>query len=1056
MERIAKLKNLSSKRVAFIYGQNTQDRFLTNDYREIDFEDALFEMLHVQGFERIVFFGYDRRIYFKDDRSRELTAPQGVQQSTRQSSPTSGLKSPLGTKRGGPSDPSSTQNQALMTGYSRIDDPSAIILLDRLIRDSSIQTAIVITQAEQTLDLLNRATEIRLGRWTTLPSTNRNVCVMVFSCENLKDEIEKDSRTLPVEEFCNFVRNSAGIELEENCFKVPSPEEQEVNRMLNYARLMFTKPVEWKNIKKVRTLVANDGKPLQDWLLKFRGNSFSEISVGQIAPLLSSARPNSTQTWEETLDSMVGMETIKQTIHSRAKFFENSIGKNTNKPPFLHMAFLGNPGTGKTTVAELMGEVYRDIGALRRGHVVSKTPADFVKGSEDATIRQTIEYVHEALDGVLFIDEAYQLADNDSFGTGQKVIDTLVPLMVKYADRFALVVAGYERQMKNFLENKKQSGMSRRIPQRNRIIFKDLGPDELYEVFTRSLKRDGLVFTSSFEEQMRKIIKGLYKTRDPLTFGNAGVMETLAVDIIEKYRGTVGTNRTKPDETLTVEHIPENYKCFLPPKDPREGKLMEELNKLIGLNAVKKDIAKLRNDLLAKKAREELGQPVEDKPLNVVFKGNTGTGKTTVARLYAKMLRQLGLITQEKTKVVRPDNLIAGYVGQTHDKAMAQFMDSVDGVLMIDEVHNLAVEEKGTSFNREAISALMEFMDNFRDRVVIIIAGYPEGVDNFLRSDPGLGPRFTTEIKFEDYTSDELVEIFKVLCEDYKILLPSIMLPQIKVFFDQIRYLQGAGFQNARNATTLFNRLRDCQNERYVKAFDVQELTTFLPEDLSSIKSELIGDEVINYKHYDLVSHLPADTTLPDFSAVTDAVGLIRVESSKDASQRGTGSGFIVAPQGLLMTAYHVVESCDKFKFRLNGTETELEATLLGYDKDNDLAILSLPITRLYPFLPLITKDEQIQLLTEIQTFGYPLGEQFGQEITITDGVVSSIRENNRLLQITSPVTHGNSGGPVVRKADRKVIGVLCSGAKDTRAQMNFASNINLIHELFGINPKEN
>jgi Holliday junction resolvasome RuvABC ATP-dependent DNA helicase subunit len=1062
MERLAKLEKLSSRRIAFIYGQNTQDLFLTTDYREINFDQAIFEILRAQGYKRIVFFGYDRRLYFMDEDSRTLTSPQQGQQTPRSQNLTAGLSGPLGNRKVGTPEPATSQKQNQpATGYSRMDDPSTVMLLDNLMRDEKVQTAIVITQAEQTLDFLNRPSEIRIGRWGTLPTRNKNLCVMVFSCENLHKSLNEDNNTLPIDEFRNYVQNSHGNELEEYCFKVPPAGDEEVKRMLNYIRLSHSKEIDWQQFDKMGTLIANDGKPLLTWMHELKQPPIKEICLYHVTPKLSSARPNATLTWQETLDDMVGMEEIKHQIESRSIYYRDlnariKTGKSSNPSPFMHMAFLGNPGTGKTTVAELMGEVLRDIGALKKGHVVSKAPEDFMKGTDDATSRQTEEFVQEALDGVLFIDEAYRLADADSFGTGQKVIDTLVTLMVKHRSRFALIVAGYEHQMKDFLENKKQAGMSRRIPARNRIIFNDLNPEGLYEVITRWLEREELNRTNSFEEQMIRIIEGIYKTRDPLTFGNAGAMETLAEEVYERYLTVHHENGTKPDRMLTIDHIPEKYNCFLPPDNPREEILMEELNKLVGLQSVKKDITKLRNNLLAKKAREELGQPVANSPLNLVFKGNTGTGKTTVAYLYANMLKQLGMITKEKTKVVRPEDLIGRYVGHTPGIAMEQFKESLDGVLMIDEVHNLAAtNESGIDYRREATSTLMKFMDTYKDRVVIIIAGYPGGVDNFLRSDAGLGPRFTTEILFEDFTSVELVEIFKRRCDDYKIFLPTAMLPQIQTYFDTLRYQQGSGYRNARNAIALFERLRDCQNERYVKTFDSEELKTFLPEDLNSILAELNIESFIDYRHFDLVSHLPSETTLPNLDSVTEAVGLLKVESTKDASQRGTGSAFIVSPEGLLMTAYHVVESSDKFKFRMNDTEAELQATLLGFDEESDLAILTLPVTRSYPYLPLIREDEIIQRSTEVLTFGYPLGEQFGQEITVSDGTVSSLRDNNRIIQITNPVTHGNSGGPVVRKEDRKVIGVLCSGAKDTRAQMNFATNITLVHKLFGINPQE-
>lgn len=1065
MERLEKIRDLSPNRFIFVDGIYTLDHFITQDYRELAFEDALFEALRAQEFKRIVFCGYDRRIYFKDKVSEELSSPAYIlnKQSQNPDPDTIGLgmKGPLGNKK-----ISNRKAEAIPTGYNGIDNASMVRTLDFLMRDTKHRTAIVITQAEQTLDNLEQgnASTLRIGRWTDIPSVNENVCVMVFAGVNLKNKIEdphsyKDY--IPIREFSELLANDKHTGYKNYLFTIPSAEEEEVNRMIHYIRLKYKKMLDWIWAKRIVRRVCNDGAKLNQWMSFLRNDSHSAITLDLINQQHAS-KLDAEKSWEEILDGMVGMDKIKVKIQTLLNYFSGQLQPRQSKkakdpePIYLNMALLGNPGTGKTTVGELMGAILSDIGALKKGHLVKVTPSEIVRNTTDATSLRTEELVHQALDGVLFIDEAYQLTSSSNFGTGQAVIDALVPLLDKYRDRFALVVAGYKDQMQSFLENQAQPGISRRIPAVNRIVFEDLNPEQLFTVFSMTLKSSGFETTPAFDEQMKHIIKDIYKRRDENNFGNAGAMKNLANEIQMEYANKLTIKGEQDNRQLDIKHIPENYHKHLPADPPDEKILMNDLNNLIGLNAVKENVTNLLNRLITNQKRKELGLPAENQSLNLVFTGNSGTGKTTVARIYAKMLQKLGIILYEKTHVVRPADLIAGFVGQTAPKALKQFEQALDGVLFIDEAHNLAVTQDARSYNQDVITSLMQFMDKYKDRVVVIVAGYPTGIDAFLKSDPGLGPRFSNRIHFEDYSAQNLLEIFKNICKDFQVFLPPVMEQSIQGYFETVKIQSGTHFENARAAQKLFDNLRISQDKRYLDSQDAEDLKTFLPEDLEPIMALLKKDQPVNYKHVDLTSQLPNDQSLGSLDAVTSAVGLVRVKSTKDASVVGTGSGFIVSPKGIVVTAHHVVDNCDSFTFRLNSTEKEIEAKLLGFDRENDLAILTLPEDRIYPFLPISSKDDEIPLSMEILTIGYPLGEQFGQEITITNGTISSIRDDGRTIQLTSPVTHGNSGGPVVRKHDLKVIGVLCAGAKDTRAQMNFATNIKMIHELFGVNPVGN
>lgn len=240
---------------------------------------------------------------------------------------------------------------------------------------------------------------------------------------------------------------------------------------------------------------------------------------------------------------------------------------------------------------------------------------------------------------------------------------------------------------------------------------------------------------------------------------------------------------------------------------------LAQLESMIGLETVKFEIATLVQRLRVEAARREQGLPVSPLSLHMVFVGPPGVGKTVVARLYGAILRDLGIL--EKGHLVETDRsgLVAGFVGQTALKTKEKINEALDGVLFIDEAYALASQtSSGHNFGTEAIEALLKEMEDQRDRLVVIVAGYPEQMREFLTSNPGLPSRFSKTIRFGGYKVDELLTIMHAMAERDGLRLDEEADENIKAFFRRARDLPNFG--NARTARTLLERAREAQAAR--------------------------------------------------------------------------------------------------------------------------------------------------------------------------------------------------------------------------------------------------
>ena len=266
-------------------------------------------------------------------------------------------------------------------------------------------------------------------------------------------------------------------------------------------------------------------------------------------------------------------------------------------------------------------------------------------------------------------------------------------------------------------------------------------------------------------------------------------------------------------------------------KEP-ETDPMEELDSLIGLTTIKKDVKELADFVRVQKMRKDQGMKSVPVSLHLVFTGNPGTGKTTVARILARIYKQIGVLSAGQLIEVDRSGLVAGYVGQTALKTQEQIKKAMGGILFIDEAYSLA--QKDDAFGQEAIDTILKAMEDNRDNFVVIVAGYTKPMEKFINSNPGLKSRFNKYIEFPDYTLDELEAIFYLSCNKYDYHPDEDAKKQIRELLKMRMITRKENFANAREARNLFEEIVTNQARRVaaMKNPSHEDITTILVEDL--------------------------------------------------------------------------------------------------------------------------------------------------------------------------------------------------------------------------------
>ena len=261
--------------------------------------------------------------------------------------------------------------------------------------------------------------------------------------------------------------------------------------------------------------------------------------------------------------------------------------------------------------------------------------------------------------------------------------------------------------------------------------------------------------------------------------------------------------------------------------------ILAKLNKLVGLENVKKDVNSLINLIQIRKIREERGIKQPDMSLHLVFSGNPGTGKTTVARLLGEIYSRLGILSKGHLVETDRSGLVAGYVGQTAIKTQDMIKEAMGGILFIDEAYALSSSKGENDFGGEAIDTILKAMEDNREDFIVIVAGYPKLMDDFLHSNPGLESRFNKHLYFEDYNPQELFDIFVSMEEGSSLELDKKAEEFLKGHFEDVYKCRGDNFANGRYVRNIFEKVLSNQANRLVNIEDItdDDLNTLIIED---------------------------------------------------------------------------------------------------------------------------------------------------------------------------------------------------------------------------------
>lgn len=772
----------------------------------------------------------------------------------------------------------------------------------------------------------------------------------------------------------------------------------------------------------------------------------SEVSSNNfvVAEVEKAPAEMTAQEAEDTLNSLIGLASVKK----RLEYFKAYAMKNKKNKINLHMAFLGNPGTGKTEVARLIGKILYKNGILKSDKFVEVSSKDIVSQFIGETPIKTKEAIDKAMGGVLFIDEAYSLAGKSGSDHGIEAVDTLLKEMEDHRGEFCCVLAGYTKEMMELFDM--NPGFKSRV--QYFIDFPDYSKSELNEILHLMVKKSNYEID---DDAADRIIEVAYLKKNFDNFANAREVRSILEKV--KMLQAVRTIGQDDNRTLTLEDVNKYIK--------EEGITLrdngnlddceKELDELIGLEDVKKKIKLYKSYMYKNKDDTSIS-------LHMAFLGNPGTGKTKVARLMGRILYKNGVLPTDKFIEATRDTLVAKYVGQTAAQTKEVVQRALGGVLFIDEAYSL-VSGGSNDFGAEAVTTLLKEMEDHQGEFCCILAGYEREINELLDTNPGFKSRIQYFIDFPDYNKKELGQILELMLKQNGYTIDD---DAEKLLVEIINQRRGdPNFANAREVRLALEKVKMMQSARTINEMEnrhitIEDVNAYIADEKIVIVQEMPREKMLDIKAlvYDNFMYKPAPFEENQIDIEESIIALYNTSSRGNSE----GSGFLITKDGYAVTCAHCVRGAEKLRVRRrvkdrhnNNIDVYYEANICASNDALDLAIIKLMnVTSDIAYLPLYPEQSpKVEPLQEVVLLGYPFGVSRFDTMSINIGKVSSYQKGNPdYINLDITAKSGNSGSCVVDKQTGYVIGVLCgsnlSRSNDLVEEVNYCRPASYIWQL--------
>ncbi|MVX65923.1 AAA family ATPase [Clostridium chromiireducens] len=502
------------------------------------------------------------------------------------------------------------------------------------------------------------------------------------------------------------------------------------------------------------------------------------------------------------LDSLIGIDETKAKIKEITSFIirnnERSVDLNIDNPGlYYNVAITGNRGTGKNTITKILYYIYYHLGVIGKGEFIHIDSKDVCPGSS------LDRYIGNAQSGVIFIDNAQFISATNKTAPKDNYT-TLDEWLSVYKNNFVFILAGETEGTNEVIKNEKVKKHMNFI-----LNIKDFNETETLKLVKNYASKEKYNIDNSSEETILKYVNYL---KDKNIFENAYTSKRIIENAIIN-NGIINNSNCLVNEDFLFEDI----KSFESEKaDDTEVDSFEELEGLIGLNEVKEKIKEISAYVSAQIKRKELGLKTEHLCLHMNYVGNPGTGKTTVARFMGKILKKIGILNTGKFVEASREDLVGKYVGHTAIKTAEKIKEAEGGVLFIDEAYSL-VSESSRDYGYEAINTIVKKMEDLRDNIVIIFAGYPKEMSEFVNMNPGLKDRIQFKLEFIDYKPEELLKIWEKFFKDSEYEIEEDALDEMGRIVEKIYKNRDSNFSNARIMRKCFERIKMAQSVRIMK-----------------------------------------------------------------------------------------------------------------------------------------------------------------------------------------------------------------------------------------------